>query len=155
MAKVHEMGGVYVPFWTFDAHIHSDWTAEAGYYYYETEYYTDSEGNQQSRQVQRTRWESAWGRRDDDYDDTLVCASKGLPSELVEQFSTFNTKLLVPYAPHYLAGWRAEAYAIDLQNAHNTGRDKMAKQQEAKCARDVPGDTHRSLVVNNQFSRET
>ncbi|MGZ3423113.1 MAG: zinc ribbon domain-containing protein [Polyangiales bacterium] len=155
MAKVQEMGGVYVPFWTFDAHVHSDWTAEAGYHYYETEYYTDSEGNSQSRQVQRTRWESAWGRRDDDYDDTLVCASKGLPSELVDQFSTFNTKLLVPYAPHYLAGWRAEAYAVDLQNAHNIGRDKMAKQQEARCGRDVPGDTHRGLVVNNQFSRET
>ena len=31
----------------------------------------------------------------------------------------------------------------------------MAQQQEARCARDVPGDTHRGLVVNNHFSRET
>jgi DNA-directed RNA polymerase subunit RPC12/RpoP len=158
MAKVQEMGGVYVPFWTFDAHVHSQWTAEAGYYYYETEEYTSYENGEsvtRSRQVQRTRWESAWGRRDDDYDDTLVCASKGLPSELVEKFTTFNTKLLVPYGPQYLAGWKAEAYAIDLQNAHNMGRQKMASQQEARCGRDVPGDTHRSLVVNNTFTRET
>lgn len=158
MAKVQEMGGVYVPFWTFDAHVHSDWTAEAGYYYYETEEYTTVENGEsvtRTRQVQKTRWEPAWGRRDDDYDDVLVCASRGLPSELVDKFTTFNTKLLVPYSPQYLAGWRAEAYAVDLQNAHNSGRGKMASQQEARCARDVPGDTHRSLVVNNKFSRET
>lgn len=158
MAKVSEIWGMYVPFWTFDAHIHSDWTAEAGYYYYETEEYTSYENGeavQRTRQVQKTRWESAWGRRDDDYDDELVCASKGLPPELVEKFTTFNTKLLVPYSPQYLAGWRAEAYAVDLQNAHNIGRGKMSKQQEARCARDVPGDTHRALVVNNRFSRET
>jgi DNA-directed RNA polymerase subunit RPC12/RpoP len=158
MAKVQEMGGVYVPFWTFDAHVHSDWTAEAGYYYYETEEYTSYENGEsvtRTRQVQRTRWESAWGRRDDDYDDTLVCASKGLPTELVEKFTTFNTKLLVPYGPQYLAGWRAEAYAVDLQNAHALGKQKMSTQQEARCARDVPGDTQRGLVVNNAWSRET
>ncbi len=159
MAKVQELGGVYVPFWTFDAHVHSEWTAEAGYHYYETEYYTgtDENGNsvQKSRQVQHTRWESSWGRRDDDFDDTLVCASKGLPTELVEKFSGFNTKLLVPYGPQYLAGWKAESYAIDLQNAHNIGRQKMSTEQEGRCGRDVPGDTHRGLVVNNQFSRET
>lgn len=158
MAKVQEMGGLYVPFWTFDAHVHSDWTAEAGYYYYETEEYTSYENGEsvtRTRQVQKVRWEPAWGRRDDDYDDVLVCASKGLPTKLVDKFSTFNTQQLVPYAPQYLAGWRAEAYAIDLQNAHGMGRDKMAKQQEARCARDVPGDTHRGLSVNNRFSRET
>jgi hypothetical protein len=152
------MGGVYVPFWTFDAHVHSDWTAEAGYYYYETEEYTSYENGEsvtRTRQVQRTRWESAWGRRDDDYDDTLVCASKGLPSELVDKFTSFNTKLLVPYGPQYLAGWKAESYAIDLQNAHGIGKQKMSTQQEARCARDVPGDTHRGLVVNNHWSRET
>ena len=83
MAKVQEMGGVYIPFWTFDSMVHSNWTADAGYYYYETEYYTDANGRSQSRQVQRTRWEPAWGNRSDFFDDVLVCASKGLPQELV------------------------------------------------------------------------
>ncbi|MBL8715059.1 MAG: hypothetical protein JNL79_03640 [Myxococcales bacterium] len=159
MSKVQEIYGVYVPFWTFDAQVHSEWNAEAGYYYYETEYYTttDSEGNtvQESRQVQYTRWEPAWGRRSDFYDDTLICASKGLPKELVDQFATFNTKLLVPYNPQYLAGWRAESYAIDLHGAHGEAKNRMAKSQEANCARDVPGDTHRNLFVNNTFSAET
>jgi DNA-directed RNA polymerase subunit RPC12/RpoP len=158
MAKVQEMGGVYVPYWTFDAQVQSSWTAEAGYYYYETEYYETVENGEtvtRERQVQRTRWEPAWGQRADFYDDVLVCASKGLPSELVEKFSTFNTQGLVPYAPQYLAGWRAEAYAVDLPNAHGIGRQKIVDSQYARCGRDVPGDTHRNLSVNNQFSRET
>jgi len=159
IAKVQEMGGVYVPFWTFDAHVDSDWTAEAGYYYYETEEYTTVENGEsvtRTRQVQYTRWEPAWGRRHNDfYDDTLICASKGLPGELVEKFSTFNTQQLVPYAPQYLAGWRAEAYAVDLMAAHAKSVEKVSAQQVAKCARDVPGDTHRGLNVNNHFYGET
>ena len=159
MAQVQEMGGVYVPFWTFDARVDSDWTAERGWHYYETETYSTVENGQsvtRTRQVQRTRWESAWGnRRDDFYDDMLICASKGLPTALVEKFSTFDVKQLVPYAPQYLAGWRAEAYAIELSSAHDISRNKMEDRQRSRCASDVGGDTHRSLVVNNRWYAET
>jgi len=30
--------GLYIPYWTFDAQVHADWTAESGYYYYETDW---------------------------------------------------------------------------------------------------------------------
>lgn len=158
IAKVQEMGGVYVPFWTFDSMVHSNWTAERGWYYYETETYTAYENGQsvtRTRQVQRTRWESAWGNRRDFFDDTLVCAGKGLPTDLVDKFSTFNTKELIPYAPHYLAGWRAEAYAIDLMPAWGIGQQKMSRVQEGRCAGDIGGDTHRGLNVSNAFTQVT
>ena len=35
-----KLRGVYLPFWTFDAHAESDWRAESGDYYYETEWVT-------------------------------------------------------------------------------------------------------------------
>jgi DNA-directed RNA polymerase subunit RPC12/RpoP len=155
MAKLQEMGGVYIPFWTFDAWCRSDWTADAGYYYYETEYYTDANGNQATRQVQRTRWEPAAGWRQDFFDDTLVCASKGLPGELVAKFETFNTKQLTPYQPEFLAGWRAESYAVELMPAWGTAQQKMSDVQQGRCGGDVPGDTHRNLFVRNQFSHVT
>jgi DNA-directed RNA polymerase subunit RPC12/RpoP len=155
MAKLQEMGGVYIPFWTFDAWVRSDWTAEAGYHYYVTENYTDSNGNRQTRQVQRTRWEPASGWRQDFFDDTLVCASKGLPGELVAKFQTFDTKQLTPYQPEFLAGWRAESYAIDLMPAWGTGQERMGETQRSRCSHDVPGDTQRGLVVRNLFSHVT
>ncbi len=155
MAKLQEMGGVYIPFWTFDAWARSDWTAEAGYHYYESESYTDEQGNQSTRQVQRTRWEYVSGWRQDFFDDTLVCASKGLPVELVAKFQTFDTQQLTPYQPQFLAGWRAESYAVELMPAWGSAQQNMSSVQQGRCSSDVPGDTHRSLVVHNQFSHVT
>src|SRR6185436_13848082 len=74
--------GVYVPYWTFDAQVHADWTADAGYYYYETESYTDSKGNLRTRQVQRTRWVPSSGSLDHFFDDELVSASRGVGEKL-------------------------------------------------------------------------
>ena len=71
MAKVNEMGGVYVPYWTFNSSVYSQWTAERGWHYYETETYTTTENNQRvtrTRQVQKTRWEPAFGSRSDWYE---------------------------------------------------------------------------------------
>lgn len=155
MAKLQEMGGVYIPFWTFDARVYSRWTAEAGYYYQETEHYTDSEGKSQTRTVTKTRWEPASGQRTDDFDDTIVCASKGLPAGLVDKFRSWSTSELVPYRPDYLAGWKAESYAIDLMPAWDIGQDRMADVQRSRCSSDVPGDTQRYLEVSNSFSRVT
>jgi hypothetical protein len=149
------MGGVYIPFWTFDAWVRSDWGAEAGYYYYETEIYTDENGNEATRQVQRTRWEPASGFRQDFFDDTLVCASKGLPQELVAKFQSFDTQQLTAYEPRFLAGWRAESYAIDLMPAWGSAQQNMSEVQQGRCAGDVPGDTHRGLMVQNRFSYVT
>jgi hypothetical protein len=158
LAKVNEVAGVYVPFWTFDAHVDSQWTAQAGYYYYEEEEYETTENGEsvtRTRQVQRVRWEDAWGSRADDYDDVLVCASKGLPRELADQMKTFDTQQLLPYSPGYLAGWRAEEYAVDLQEGFGFGQQKMIHEQEQRCAHDVPGDTHRALSVSSTFSALT
>ncbi len=158
LAKVQDLAGVYVPFWTYDAHVDSSWTAEAGYYYYVDEEFTAQENGQtvtKTRQVRHTRWESAWGRRADDFDDVLVCASQGLPRELADHFKTFDTQKLVPYSAGFLAGWRAEEYAIDLQGGFSLAQQKMAAAQEQRCAHDVPGDTHRNLSIDNSYSAVT
>ncbi|MCK5799947.1 MAG: zinc ribbon domain-containing protein [Deltaproteobacteria bacterium] len=154
-AKVTEIGGVYVPYWTFDAHVDSSWTADAGYYYYEEEEYEDDEGEWHTRKVQKTRWKPAWGSRSDDFDDVLVCASKGLPEKLADNLSTFDTEKLKPYSAAFLTGWKAEEYAVELNEGWKRGVKKMKHKQIDRCGRDVPGDTHRSLNVRNAFSKET
>jgi hypothetical protein len=73
----------------------------------------------------------------------------------VAKFRSFDTKQLSPYKPEFLAGWRAEAYAVDLMPAWGTAQDDMCRAQEGRCASDVPGDTHRNLHVQNHFSNVT
>jgi DNA-directed RNA polymerase subunit RPC12/RpoP len=158
MAKVQEMGGVYVPYWTFNSSVYSQWSAERGWYYYVEETYTATENGQsvtRTRRVQQTRWEPAGGARNDWYEDLLVCAGRGLPADLAEKLSSFNCKQLVAYQPQYLAGWRAEAYALELMPGWQRAQQKIATSQEGRCAGDVGGDTRRNLMVQNQYSRTT
>ena len=108
-----------------------------------------------SRQVQKVRWEPAWGSRTDHFDDVLVCASRGLPEDLARKLKTFDTVALRPYDPSFLAGWKAEEYAVDLNDGWKLAVAEMESTQEQRCRRDVPGDTQRFLNVVNRFYDET
>lgn len=144
--------GVYVPCWTFDANVHSDWSADAGYYYYETQMVPVMRNGRlrmEMRRVQKVRWVPAWGQRDDTYDDLIVHASKGLPEALAKKLGAFDTQALVPYRPEYLAGWRAEEYQVDLADAWALAKERIVATQQSRCSADVPGDTQRSLRVQN------
>jgi hypothetical protein len=147
--------GVYLPYWTFDAQAHADWTAESGYHYYTTETYRDSDGQTQTRQVQHTRWEFSSGALDHFFDDALVCASVGVNEALLRQIEPFPTKELIGYSPSYLAGWTVERYQIDLIAAAQRSRERMDTQLRDQCAAQVPGDTHRNLSVSSRYSDQT
>jgi DNA-directed RNA polymerase subunit RPC12/RpoP len=158
MARVEGVHGIYLPYWTFDAELESHWEAERGEHYYETEEYTeevDGETVSRTRQVQQTRWYPARGRRSDAHDDVLVCASRGVREDLAGQLCTFDTKRLVPYSPGYLHGWRAEAYALDLEGAWSSAKATIEQAQEQRCIGDIGGDTHRSLAARHTFRNET
>jgi hypothetical protein len=147
--------GLYIPYWTFDAQVHADWTAESGYYYYETETYRDSDGQTKTRQVQKVRWQPSSGQVDHFFDDELVPASKGVQAEMLRRIEPFPTKELVPYQPEFLSGWVVERYQIDLIAAGKQAREEMDGEMERLCATEVPGDTQRNLQVDTDYSGQT
>jgi hypothetical protein len=147
--------GFYIPYWSFYALVHADWTAQSGYNYYESEYYTDANGKRQSRQVQKTRWVPSAGSVDHFFDDELVCASRGVQSEMLRKIEPFPTQQLIPYNAGFLSGWIVERYQIDLIAAAQSAREKMDETMEHLCAREVPGDTHRFLNVHSDYSGQT
>lgn len=147
--------GVYLPYWTFDAQVAADWTAESGWHYYETETYRDSQGRQQTRQVQRTRWVPSSGSIEHFFDDELVPASVGVAEKLLRKIEPFPTQQLAPYDPAFLSGWTVEQYQIDLVTAARRSREAMDRQVRDMCAREVPGDTHRALQVEADYSAQT
>ena len=148
--------GLYIPYWTFDAQVHADWTAESGYHYYETESYTDSNGRSQTRQVQRTRWEPSSGALEHFFDDELVPASRGVNGELLRKIEPFPTTTdLKHYDPGYLSGWVVEQYQIDLVAAAQHSREVMDGKLRELCGQQVPGDTHRNLEVAADYAGQT
>lgn len=153
-----QLYGVYLPFWTFDAEAFSRWRADAGYYYYVTETYTTTEDGKRvtkTRQVRKTRWEPAWGQHSGSYDDVLVYATDSIDQKILEKIYPFDTKQLATYAPHYLSGWRAEQYQIDLRAGWDMGQQKVKTYERDACAQQIPGDTYRNLRVNTTISDTT
>ncbi len=147
--------GLYIPYWTFDAQVHADWTAESGYYYYEQETYRDSQGDTKTRQVQKIRWQPSSGQLDHFFDDELVPASRGVHPDMLRRIEPFPTKELTGYQPGYLSGWVVERYQIDLGTAAHAAREEMDEELRALCAAQVPGDTHRNLQVEADYSGQT
>jgi hypothetical protein len=147
--------GVYLPYWTFDAHVDAAWTAEAGHYYYTNESYADASGRTQTRQVQHVRWEPAAGRLQHFFDDDLVCASVGVHAPLLRGIEPFPTAELKAYDPGFVAGWVVERYQIDLVAAAKAARDAMDAKLRQLCAEQVPGDTYRNLDVQANYSGQT
>jgi hypothetical protein len=154
-AMTDTVRGVYLPYWTFDAQVSADWTAEAGYYYWETESYRDAQGRTQTRQVRKVRWVPASGHVSHFFDDELVPGSKGVDHDLLRRIEPFPTKTLIPYDPGYLQGWTVEQYQIDLVAAARRSREVMDAKVRNLCAADVPGDTHRNLRVHADYSGQT
>ena len=154
-ALVDTVHGLYIPYWTFDAQVHCPWWAEAGFYYYTTETYRDSQGRTQTRQVQHVRWQPASGVVDHFFDDEPVPGTHGVDERLLRQVEPFPTTDLVPYDTAYLSGFVVEHYQVVLIDAAKRSQDQMRRHLEALCAREVPGDTHRNLRIAPEFSAQT
>ncbi len=152
---IDQIHGIYVPYWTFDAQVHCPWEAEAGYHYYTTETYRDSNGNTQTRQVQHTRWEYASGEVDHFFDDEPVPATTGIDHGLLRGVEPFPTHELVPYDTAFLSGFVVERYQIDLEHAASEAHDQMRSELEAMCAKEIPGDTYRNLQIRPEYSGQT
>ena len=153
-----KLRGVYLPFWTFDAHAESDWWAESGTYYYETEWVSvtrDGQTVREQRQVQKIRWWPSSGHHADNYDDVLVYATKSINVKILQKIYPYDTQALLNYKPEFLSGWAAESYQIPLADGWNIGRGIINSDEYSKSDRQVPGDTHRNLRVNTSLSQLT
>ncbi|WP_269792720.1 hypothetical protein [Stenotrophomonas sp. Iso1] len=155
-ALTDTLKGMYLPYWTFDANVDARWTAEAGYHYYVTVSYRDAQGNTQTRQEQRTRWEPASGSLQHFFDDELVPGTVGVHPELLQKIGNFpTTSDLKPYSPEFVRGWTVERYQVDLRQAAQQGEAQMQSQTRALCAEQVPGDTYRNLQVHGDYRNRT
>jgi LSD1 subclass zinc finger protein len=153
-ADLAKLDGCYVPHFTFDANANSQWSGYAGHYYYETESYSAMENGRsvrKTRQVRKVRWQFRSGTHAAFYDDVLVNASMGLPQGMLARIHPYHLTGLVPYAPSYLSGFKAEAYSVDPRSCWQTARGEMQGRETQACSTLLDGDTQRDLVVNTDY----
>lgn len=150
LAEVGDIHGIYVPFWTYDAQTFAKWSGQAGYYYYETEYYTDAEGDTASRQVQKTRWENRSGSFKHFFDDVLIVASKGLPRQTITPIFPFELDQVVNYSNELMVGWETEIYSVDVLEGYKLAEQKIDLHLNIMAESAIGGDTFRHLRVNSE-----
>ena len=156
----HEgVGGVYLPFWTYDAYTASRYTGERGEHYYVTEHYTerDAQGRevQRTRQVRHTRWHHASGQVERWFDDILIPASRSLPPPRLNALEPWDLGELTPYEPAYLSGYKAQRYQVSLAEGFELAKQTAAPVIDADVRRDIGGDEQRVSNVVTQYSAVT
>jgi hypothetical protein len=137
--KGRRMDGIYVPYWTYDADTRSRYTGERGTVYYETRR-VQRNGQTSTVQVAKIRWRPARGQVARFFDDVLVLASKSLPKAYTDALAPWDLSALEPYAPEYLAGFRAEGYAISVKDGFGEARAIMDATIRRDIRFDIGGD---------------
>ena len=140
--KGRRMQGIYVPYWTFDADTTTRYRGERGTVYYVTQTVI-RDGKRQTVQVPKVRWRSVSGRVGRFFDDVLVLASRALPKRYTDALQPWDLAALEPYAPEYLAGFRAEGYSVPLDEGFAEARTIMDQVILRDVKFDIGGDRQR------------
>ena len=159
MAYQEAVGGVYLPFWTYDAHTTSYSEGQRGDHYYVTELRTvrDAQGNESTQQVQvqKTRWTPASGRVEVWHDDVLIAATLSVALNRLGALDPWDLDQLQPYQEAYLSGFKAQRYQVDLPQGFEQAKQIMASVIEGKVRQDIGGDEQRVEQVTTSYSAVT
>lgn len=138
-ANVEDLKGVYLPAYLYSAVSRTDYSAEIGEDYQETETYTttNSKGETvtQTRVVTKTEWRSLHGTRVANITDVLVTASRGIANEELAGIRPYDWRALKRFSPAMVAGWLAENASIDPGECFRMAREEA----EARAASALPG----------------
>src|SRR5215213_4248686 len=159
LARQEGVGGVYIPFWTYDAYAVSEYEGQRGEHYYVTETYneTDSQGNTvtRTRQVQHTNWHQTSGTVELWFDDILIAATKTLKPERLAALEPWDLGELTAYAPEYLSGYKAQRYQVDLAEGFELAKKTAAPVIDSDVRKDIGGDEQRVTRVSTAYSAIT
>ena len=159
IATLGEISGVYLPYWTYDAMTNTFYEGERGENYTVQEEYTDTDaqGNRvtRTRSVTYTNWYPVRGEVRHFFDDVLVCGSKSLPLDLIDDNGDWPLAKLEPFRPEYLSGFRTERYAVGLKEGFRNAKRVMENEITRLVRRDIGGDQQRIHNQKTQYSAVT
>jgi hypothetical protein len=151
-----KLRGAYVPFWSFSMLAQSRWSAEIGEHWYTTETYTTTENGKtvtHTRRVEHTEWWNLAGGHHDYYSGYLISGSRGLSQDDSRRIQPFHLAGLKRYEPYFLAGWLSEEYSVGRDEALAACRQVFGDWEAENVKKFLPGDTHRNLQVQTEFSQ--
>ena len=142
-AKLQNLVGLYLPYWTFDTDTVSSYIAKIGFEH------TDSDGDTYYT------YKKYKGVNNQFIDDMIVFATDKIQHPFISKVQDFSFDQLVPYAPEYLAGFAAERYTVGLNDGWERAKVLIAKklkydigQKEKYLHR---GDTVKEVTLSTNY----
>jgi DNA-directed RNA polymerase subunit RPC12/RpoP len=151
VASTEQLTGTYLPHWTYDSATSTRYTGQRGEHYYVTETYME-DGQQKSRQVQKTAWYPAAGTVARDFDDVLVPATTTVPANRLAKLGPWVLSRAVPFQRDYLSGYRTLRYDVEADSGLVSAKQQMQKVIHEDCERDIGGDEQRVSSMNTQYA---
>ena len=142
--------GFYLPFWTYDSMTFNVYVGQRG------EDYTVVVGSGKNQRTEtRTHWYPASGRFQRFFDDVLVCASEGLPTELINELEPWPIERMVPFTQQLLAGFFARTYDVTLDRGFDISCDRMRAALEVDVRRRIGGDRQQVDTIQTRHDAIT
>lgn len=156
--KGRKMQGVYVPYWTYDTETKTDYTGQRGttyYVYRSVSVIVNGQRQTRIQQVAKIRWRYVHGHVARFFDDILVLGSKSLPKKYTDGLAPWDLSSMKPYRPEYLAGFRAEAYTVSLEDGYSEANDYISRMIERDVRFDIGGDHQRISNLDTKIGTLT
>lgn len=150
--------GLYLPFWTYDCDTETEYRGARGVRVARHVPVTrEVQGREvtELRPVVELRWTPVSGRVARHFDDVLVPATAALPLKDLGRAGRWNTQVLRPYAPDWLAGFRSGFYDVSLDRGFVEAQAVMRAVIETDIRADIGGDAQRIEAMHTRWSRAT
>jgi len=158
-ARVEGMRGIYLPAYLYSAVAQSDYSAQIGENYTETETYKtkDKDGNEttETRTVTRTEYRHLSGRHVGYVSDVVVSASAGLRDRELQAIQPFDFLQLRRFAPALISGWIAEEFSRSADTCMLASRNEAVDHVGDQLRRFMPGDSYSDLAWRSSVSWES
>ncbi len=147
--------GCYFPYWTYDTQTVSHYEGKRG----DTYYVTVSKsvvvnGKEEFRDVEesRIRWTEVSGIVDVAFDDLTIAASHTIDHTRLDTIEPWPTAQLTHFDLHYISGFEAEEYAIEIDEGFDLAKQKMNPAIKSQIRADIGGDQQQIDSTHTQYN---
>ena len=150
-AEAKAISGVYSPAFTFDCATDSVYSGRLGRTRSRT--VVGSDGKLQRETY--TEYFNISGKHSTTHDDIIVHASSNISSIMLDKLGRYPTNESLAYDQKYLAGYSANAYAINGQQAWEQGKAKIDYNIQKEVLKKYQHDTVASFNAKTEYKNRS
>ena len=138
-SRLTEMRGLFLPYWTFEVHCKTYWTADSN----------------ETPRFSSASWAPFSGDHEGCYQGVTVPASGALALPEVQALGDYDLAAAVPYSAEAIGGYPAEAFGVTRKRARLLAGEGFDEMVSNDCGALVPGSRQRNLKINPLYTGTT